>query len=72
MADGKPDIAQVSDKQTTGKVDPSIWDEAVAVTGRPQDEPAANSTFADRARAAAKAEPSDEAKPAKKATRSKK
>jgi len=35
-------------------VDPSMWDEQVAVTGRPNDigpdGPPANSTFADRAR----------------------
>lgn len=40
------------EKNTTGEIDPSMWDEAVAVAGRPQDEPAPNSTFAERAKAA--------------------
>jgi hypothetical protein len=35
MADGKPEG----------------WEEAVAVTGRPQDEPLPNTTFAERAKA---------------------
>lgn len=50
-----------SEKNTTGELDPSIWDEAVAVTGRPQDEPLPNSTFAERAKAASKAVKSDDA-----------
>lgn len=46
-----------------GDPDPSKWDEQQVVTDRPQDEPVANSTFADRAKArkpAAKAVKSDE------------
>jgi hypothetical protein len=30
---------------------PEGWDEAIAVTGRPQDEPLPNTTFAERAKA---------------------
>lgn len=33
-----------------GDPDPSNWDEAQAVTGRPQDQPEANTTFAERAK----------------------
>lgn len=46
------DVAQPSEKQTTGEVDPKNWDEAVAVTGRPNDVPEDNSTFASRAKRA--------------------
>ena len=34
-----------------GDPDPSNWDEAQAVTGRPADEPTSNSTLAERATA---------------------
>lgn len=51
-----------AEKNTTGKIDPSIWDEAQAVTGRPNDVPEDNSTFASRAKAAAKADRADVAK----------
>ncbi len=38
-----------------GDPDPSNWDEAKAVTGRPADKPGDNTTFAGRAKAAGKA-----------------
>lgn len=60
------------EKDTTAAVDPSIWDEAVAVTGRPNDEAGPNSTFAERAKArkpAAKATESGEPAPVKAAAK---
>ena len=51
------DIAAPSDKQTTGEIDPSTWDEEKAVTDRPNDlvdGTVTNSTLADRAKARAK------------------
>lgn len=39
-----------------GEPDPSEWEEAEAVTGRPADVPPGNSTFAERAKASGKAE----------------
>ncbi len=57
-----------------GKPDPSKWDEADAVTGRPADKPPANSTLAERAaarKAAREPDPTDpepKKAPAKKAT----
>lgn len=70
MANDTPDIAKVSDKNTTGEIDPSKWEEAVAVTGRPNDEPEPNTTFGDRAKVRSKpsSKPVD-VKPAKKSTR---
>lgn len=44
-------MADENAKNTTGEIDPSIWDEAKAVTGRPQDVPEENSTFGSRAKA---------------------
>jgi hypothetical protein len=51
------------ENQTTAEPDPSKWDEQQAVTGRPNDTPLQetdpalpNSTFAERAKAAKKAE----------------
>lgn len=70
MAKDTPDIAQVSDKATTGEIDPSIWDEHKAVTGRPQDTAEENSTFASRAQQPASGDTAEA--PAKKAASRKK
>lgn len=61
-----PDVEQQpSEKNTVGPIDPSIWDEQQAVTGRPNDTAPANSTFAERAKAAAKPDVESVDKPAK-------
>lgn len=59
------------EKNTTGAIDPGIWDEQVAVTGRPNDEAPANSTFGERAKAG-KADVEKADTPAKKAAPRKK
>lgn len=56
-----PDVAAPTDKATT-TVDPSVWDAQVAVTGRPADQPPANSTFAERAAARNKQQKTETAK----------
>lgn len=73
-----PEVAAPSEKATT-TVDPSVWDDQPAVTGRPVDEPSGNSTFAERAAArnkqqkaeTAKAEPDDESKAKRRPSRRK-
>lgn len=65
MAGDKPDVAQVSEKNTTGELDPSIWEEAQAVTGRPNDTPEENSTFGSRAKSAVNADTAKADEPTK-------
>lgn len=50
-----------NDQERHGDLDPSIWDEQKAVTGRPGDPSPANSTFAGRKKAGRKAVPPAEA-----------
>jgi hypothetical protein len=45
-----------------GEADPSEWDEATAVTGRPADQPTENTTFVQRAKAENRQVQSAEAK----------
>lgn len=59
------------EKNTTGEIDPSKWDEAVAVTGRPVDVASANSTFAERAKVRSGVRAAPEEKPAKSTPRRK-
>lgn len=65
-------MADDESKNTTGEIDPSIWDEAQAVTGRPQDEPEPNSTFGVRAKAVKKADVAKVDAPTKPASRKRK
>jgi hypothetical protein len=50
-AEGRPEATETADLYHRHEADPSKWEEAPAVTGRPADVPSPNTTLADRAKA---------------------